>query len=172
MYDIMDTVIILRSYWESIKDLPDDKRLFFLESIIEYGLNGIEPTLTGLEKSLWVSMKSSVDANIRRYNTSVENGRKGGAPKGNKNAKKQPELTQNNPIQPETTKNNLNKDKDKDKDIDKDMNINKDIDKESSRENLFKHIPGFVQSINVKPDTDSLEDVDKYIESLFQSKLS
>jgi hypothetical protein len=113
----MDTVIILRSYLESIKDLPDDKRLFFWESIIQYGLNGVEPTVNGLEKSLWVSIKSSMDSNIRRYNTSVENGKKGGAPKGNKNAKKQPETTQNNPIQPKTIKNNLNKDKDKDMDI-------------------------------------------------------
>lgn len=166
----MDTVIILRSYWESIKDLPDDKRLFFLESVIEYGLNGIEPTVTGLEKSLWVSIKSSIDANIRRYNTSVENGKKGGAPKGNKNAKKQPDSTQNNPIQPETTKNNLNKnkDKDKDKDIDKDMDKNKDMD---IREKIFKNIPGFIESMNINTKTESLDEVDDYIDKLFQSKL-
>jgi hypothetical protein len=164
----MDTVIILRSYWESIKDLPDDKRLFFWESIIQYGLNDIEPTVTGIEKSLWVSIKSSMDSNIRRYNTSVENGKKGGAPKGNKNAKKQPETTQNNPIQPKTTKNNLNKDKDKDKDIDKDMDKNKDMD---IREKIFKNIPGFIESININPKTESLDEVDDYIDKLFQSKL-
>lgn len=167
----MDTVIILRSYWESIKDLPEDKRLFFLESIIEYGLNGIEPTLSGLEKSLWVSTKSSIDANIRRYTASVENGKKGGAPKGNKNAKKQPDSTQNNLIQPKTTKNNLNKDKDIDKDIDKDKNMNKDIDKELDRKNLFKQIPGFIESISIDPKTESLDEVDKYIQNLFDSKL-
>ena len=49
-----------------------------------------------------------------------ENGSKGGAPIGNKNASKQPK---NNRKQPKTTENKL-KDKDKDKYIDKDIDIN------------------------------------------------
>ncbi len=106
MSDKSNSVIILRSYWESIKDLPDDKQLLFLKTIIEYGMDNIEPEFTGMEKSFWIQIKTTIDSSIKRYNASVENGKKGGAPKGNNNAKKQPETTQEQPKstqeQPET----------------------------------------------------------------------
>lgn len=131
MSDKSNSVIILRSYWESIKDLPDDKQLLFLKSIIEYGMDNIEPEFTGMEKSFWIQIKTTIDSSIKRYNTSVENGKKGGAPKGNNNAKKQPETTQEQPKstqeQPKTRVNNLYKDKDKYKDVDKDMDKDKDV---------------------------------------------
>jgi hypothetical protein len=131
MSDKSNSVIILRSYWESIKDLPDDKQLMFLKSIIEYGMDSIEPEFTGVEKSFWIQIKTTIDNSIKRYNTSVGNGKKGGAPKGNNNAKKQPETTQEQPKltkqQPKTRVNNLYKYKDKDKDVDKYKDIDKDI---------------------------------------------
>ena len=140
MSDKSNSVIILRSYWESIKDLPDDKQLLFLKSIIEYGMNNIEPEFTGIEKSFWIQIKATIDSSMKRYNTSIENGKKGGAPKGNNNAKKQPETTQEQPKstqeqpkstiqQPETKVDNLYKDKDKDKykDVDKDKDVDKEV---------------------------------------------
>ena len=131
MSDKSNSVIILRSYWESIKGLPDDKQLLFLKSIIEYGMDSIEPEFTGIEKSFWIQIKATIDNSMKRYNTSIENGKKGGAPKGNNNAKKQPETTQEQPkstqeqpktteLQPETKVDNLYKDKDRYKDVDKD----------------------------------------------------
>ena len=142
MSDKSNSVIILRSYWESIKGLPDDKQLLFLKSIIEYGMDSIEPEFTGIEKSFWIQIKATIDNSMKRYNTSIENGKKGGAPKGNNNAKKQPETTQEQPKltqqQPKLTKqqpksrvDNLYKDKDKDKDkykdVDKDKNMYKEV---------------------------------------------
>ena len=133
MSDKSNSVIILRSYWESIKDLPDDKQLLFLKSIIEYGMDSIEPEFTGIEKSFWIQIKATIDNSMKRYNTSIENGKKGGAPKGNNNAKKQPETTQEQPKttiqQPETKVDNLYKDKDryKYKDVDKDKDVDKEV---------------------------------------------
>ena len=157
MKDNIDSVIILRSYWESIKDLPDDKQLLFLKSIIEYGMNSIEPEFTGIEKSFWIQIKATIDNSMKRYNTSIENGKKGGAPKGNNNAKKQPETTQEQPKttqeqpkttqeQPKTKVDNLYKDKYKDKDVDKDLYSYKDVNKdfveiditEGVNDNLFE----------------------------------
>ena len=136
MSDKSNSVIILRSYWESIKGLPDDKQLLFLKSIIEYGMDSIEPEFTGIEKSFWIQIKATIDNSMKRYNTSIENGKKGGAPKGNNNAKKQPETTQEQPkstqeqpktteLQPETKVDNLYKDKDRYKDVDKDKEVDK-----------------------------------------------
>ena len=134
MSDKSNSVIILRSYWESIKDLPDDKQLLFLKSIIEYGMNNIEPEFTGIEKSFWIQIKATIDNSMKRYNTSIENGKKGGAPKGNNNAKKQPKnnpitteiLPNNNPItteiQPTDKPKTTYKEKDKEKDNDKEIN--------------------------------------------------
>ena len=148
MSDKSNSVIILRSYWESIKDLPDDKQLLFLKSIIEYGMDNIEPEFTGMEKSFWIQIKTTIDSSIKRYNASVENGKKGGAPKGNNNAKKQPETTQEQPEttqeqpettqeQPETRIDNLYKDKDKDKDVDKDRYKDVDKDKDVNNNNIL-----------------------------------
>jgi len=136
MSDKSNSVIILRSYWESIKGLPDDKQLLFLKSIIEYGMDSIEPEFTGIEKSFWIQIKATIDNSMKRYNTSIENGKKGGAPKGNNNAKKQPETTQEQPkstqeqpktteLQPETKVDNLYKDKDRYKDRYKDKEVDK-----------------------------------------------
>ena len=150
MSDKSNSVIILRSYWESIKDLPDDKQLLFLKTIIEYGMDNIEPEFTGMEKSFWIQIKTTIDSSIKRYNASVENGKKGGAPKGNNNAKKQSETTQEQPEttqeqpkstqeQPETRVDNLYMDKDKDvdmdKEVDKDMYV--DMDKDVNSNNIL-----------------------------------
>jgi hypothetical protein len=145
MSDKSNSVIILRSYWESIKDLPDEKQLLFLKSIIEYGMDNIEPEFNGIEKSFWIQIKTTIDSSMKRYNASVENGKKGGAPQGNNNAKKQPKSTQEQPEttqeqpkltkqQPKTRVNNLYKDKDKYKDVDKDKDMYMDKDKDVNRD--------------------------------------
>jgi hypothetical protein len=110
-------------------------------------MDSIEPEFTGIEKSFWIQIKATIDNSMKRYNTSIENGKKGGAPKGNNNAKKQPETTQEQPEttqeqpkttqeqpkttiqQPETKVDNLYKDKDKDKykDVDKDKDVDKEV---------------------------------------------
>jgi hypothetical protein len=86
--------------------------LKFYEAVNEYGLYGEDTEFEGIDAALWYGMKITVD-NCRGsyseyYETQSENGKKGGAPKGNSNAKK---TTQNNPNQPETTQINPNQPK-------------------------------------------------------------
>lgn len=45
-------------------------------------------------ETLFALMKPSLDSAAKRYNASVANGKKGGAPSGNSNAKKQPKNNQ------------------------------------------------------------------------------
>jgi hypothetical protein len=186
----MDSVIILRSYWEGIKHLPSETRQKFLESMVLYGLEGIEPEFEGLELSFWISIKSNMDSSIRRYNISVENGKKGGAPSGNSNAKKKTKTTQDNQEQTKTTQeqptvdseqptNNLNKDynlnKDSDLDSDKVIMISSNIEninKGTNTENLFKHIPGYTESLDIKLDEETLDELDRYLDEFLQSKMS
>ena len=74
------------SYYEGLKQVPEEYRLETYEAIMDYVFEGVEPSD---DASPWVQIvfkmaKPTIDSGL----TSKENGKKGGAPKGNKNAKK------------------------------------------------------------------------------------
>lgn len=107
----MKETFVLRTEWySSIEGLSMKDKSEILDAIFLYNLDReSEINLSSpLSKMCWNFIKPTIDYHTRRYNTSVENGKKGGAPKGNSNAKKQPK---NNPIQPlvnfEQPENNL-----------------------------------------------------------------
>jgi len=86
---------------------------------------------------MWTNAQPLLDGDRERYTKRVEvnreNGKNGGAPKGNKNASKS---TENNQEQPKTTKRLIKQPKQPiDKDIDKDIDIDIDIDKDIEIEN-------------------------------------
>lgn len=123
--------VFLRSYYDAINDfdLTPEQKGIFLDALFQYVFDGVEPQFEkGIYKGCWTLIKPTLDNSINRYRTSVENGKKGGAPKGtepwNKGKKSEPKanllLTENEP----NTK--LNKDKEKDKEKEKDMDINMD----------------------------------------------
>lgn len=101
-----------------------------LEAIINYGLYGTIPeNLPPVLLALFNTMKFSIDKAQKRYDASVKNGKRGGAPKGNKNAEKQPknnlETTQEQPeFNPETTKNNLNENENVNANVNENVNEN------------------------------------------------
>ena len=97
-----------RSFYEAIKELPRDIQGEVYTAIMEYGLNGITTeNLKPLARSIFTLIKPILDFGNRQY----ENGLKGGAPKGNSNAKKQPK---NNPkTTQKQPKNNPNKEREK-----------------------------------------------------------
>ena len=110
-----DSFVMYRSYIETARKLPADKQLAFYNWLIDFALDGSEPDFSEESPEMCFALdlvfgqiKESVSASIKRYETCVENGKRGGAPRGNQNAKK------NNPKQPEKQprkqpENNLNK---------------------------------------------------------------
>lgn len=72
-----DSVLFYRSFWEAIRELDPEGQAKLLKAILEYGLDGIEPEINGVERALFCLMRPQIDANNRRY----ENGRGGGRPK-------------------------------------------------------------------------------------------
>lgn len=122
-----DTFIFYRSFKESMSDLSDKDKLIMYEAISDYSLDLKEPKLTGFPKALFSLIRPILDTNIQRW----KNGRKGGAPIGNLNAKKQPKNNQ------KTTEKQPNKDKDVNKD--KEYNIkNVNIEDKSSNNGADK----------------------------------
>ena len=76
-----DSFVFYRSFFDSLKELPDEQQLKFYQAITEYALDDTEPDFTGLEKSLFTQIKFSLDEANRRYEESRLNGKKGGRPR-------------------------------------------------------------------------------------------
>lgn len=118
-----DTFIFYRSFKESMSDLSDADKLIMYEAITDYSLDMKEPELTGFPKALFSLIRPFLDANIQRW----ENGRKGGAPKGNKNNRFSKSTTE---VQPKYNQSTTEVQANKDKNVNKDKN--KDINKENT----------------------------------------
>lgn len=105
--------VYYRGFYEALGKLPDEEHFLMYKAVCRYALYGEEPQFEDVHMHIvFDMMREQLDANQRRY----ENGKKGGAPKGNKNAQKdgaQPKTTENNQEQPKE------KDKEKEKDKDK-----------------------------------------------------
>ena len=87
-----DSFVFYRSWHEAIKTLPAEVQGEIYTAIFEYSLYGNETHDMGkIASAIWTLIRPQLDANRARY----ENGRKGGeygkhggAPMGNKNAKR------------------------------------------------------------------------------------
>lgn len=109
-----DSFIFYRSFYEALQEVDDNTQLNVIKAIIELALNQKETELSGISKALFTLIKPQVIANNRRY----ENGKKGGAPKGNQNANKtQPknnlETTKKQPNENVNVNENLNENENK-----------------------------------------------------------
>lgn len=115
-----DTIIFYREWWEALKDADERVRLEVYAAIMEYSFAGKLPNLKQNAGTVFALIRPQLDRDAKKYKAQAENGARGGAPKGNNNAKKNnPKTTQK---QPKTTQNNPNVDVDVDVDIDVDIN--------------------------------------------------
>lgn len=86
-----ESFVFYRSFLEAIEQIPGKlRKAQAYKVIVEYGLNGIEPKepTDCVVKIIFTQAKPQIDASNKRHNNCVENGKKGGAPKGNTNAQK------------------------------------------------------------------------------------
>jgi hypothetical protein len=79
-----ETFVMFRSNIDVIKKLPTDaEKLEMLYAIANYSMTGIVPQFKSLTCELiFISIRPNIDSVNKRYTASVENGKKGGAPKG------------------------------------------------------------------------------------------
>lgn len=77
-----DSFVFYRSFAEVISMIPDaEQQIILLNALIEYGLNGTEPDLQYPLSAMFKQMTLSIAGAQKRYQASVENGKKGGRPK-------------------------------------------------------------------------------------------
>ncbi len=80
-----ESFVFYKSFSEAISDCPENVQLSLYKSITEYVFESKQPNFTDtFAKVVWRLIRPQLDANLRRR----ENGCKGGAPNGNKNARK------------------------------------------------------------------------------------
>ena len=82
--------VFYKSFYEAIEKLEriEDKCIIY-QAICNYSFYDVEPNLDGVTGIIWTLIKPQIDANIKKRIDS----KKGGAPKGNSNARKQPKTT-------------------------------------------------------------------------------
>lgn len=121
-----DSFVFYRSFYESFKEIEEKGvKVEIIEAICEYCLNGEKIEFqSDVAKALFIAIKPTLDKAINRYKASVENGKKGGRPKKNKNLEK--------------PNNNLYVDVDVDDDVDINNNIScpNELDELPNNKNL------------------------------------
>lgn len=98
-----NSFVFYETFESVIEELPEEMQLKFYKYITQYGLHGIEPEVTGIEKAIWTQIQFAIDQAQNRRKRAIENGNKGGRPnkketKNNPNeTQKNQTITQNNP---------------------------------------------------------------------------
>ena len=83
-------LIIFPSFFEALDTLEDDDRHEIYDKTFRWFFKGESPTFSKPTlQTILTLMKPNIENTKNRYMASVENGKKGGAPKGNQNAKKE-----------------------------------------------------------------------------------
>ena len=97
-----ESMIFYASWWESIKELPVVVRNEVLNTVVEYGIEGVMTSEQGqMTKAIMALIKPQIDANNQKYENGCkggEYGALGGRPKKpQQNPKETPEKPQENP---------------------------------------------------------------------------
>lgn len=80
-----DSFVFYRSFYEATKKFDYETLGKFYQALCEYALNQKEPQFENpMLEAIFVLVRPNVDANYHKWLNSL----KGGAPKGNQNAKK------------------------------------------------------------------------------------
>ena len=104
-----NSFVFYETFESVIEELPEEMQLKFYKYITQYGLHGIKPEVTGIEKAIWTQIQFSIDQAQNRRKRAIENGNKGGRPnktetENNPNeTQKNQTITENNP---DITENN------------------------------------------------------------------
>ena len=105
-----ENFLLKKNQGEIFEALEDSEAGKLIKGIFKY-VNTGDSGLEGSLKAIFISIKIEIDNNEKKYKERCEtnkiNGAKGGAPKGNKNAKKEKTIENNQTVE-KTTENNMN----------------------------------------------------------------
>ena len=111
-----ESFVFYQSFYEALKELPDDVRLKLYDMISVYALTGEEVECSGIERAVFSLIKPQIKANNQRYLNgcnAAEMGARGGRPRKpqenpNDNPEETPRKPQNNPKKTPNENDNVN----------------------------------------------------------------
>lgn len=62
-----DSIVFYRSFYDAIKNIPDNDRLMIYDAIMEYSMYDVDPNLEGIPLAVFLLVKPQIDANNKRY---------------------------------------------------------------------------------------------------------
>lgn len=152
-----DNFLLKKNQGEIFEALEDSEAGKLIKGIFKY-VNTGDSGLEGSLKAIFISIKIEIDNNEKKYKERCEinkiNGAKGGAPKGNKNAKKE-KTTENNQTGEKTTENNMNNHIHIHNHLEDKKDNNRGMGEEEEKEETFKsdgkiHFAEFVTMTNAE----------------------
>ncbi|MDR1315372.1 MAG: DUF6291 domain-containing protein [Spirochaetales bacterium] len=90
---LLSSFIFCETTFKQINDLPENLRLKFYEAVTNYGIYNIEPHFTGLENTIWISMKDIIDTTKAKRKVKQKAGKAGGEAKRDKAENKRAKQT-------------------------------------------------------------------------------
>lgn len=121
-----NSFVFYASFYEAISVLPLDSQARIYDAIFKFAFEDVEAELDGVDLAVFLLVKPQLLANRVKY----ENGCKGGAPKGNQNARKKTTEKQSKNNQDTTDrqpKNNQRQTKTQPNDKQKQPNVNDNV---------------------------------------------
>ena len=131
-----------RSYAEAIELLPVSMQLLAYKSVIAFALDAKEPDeelLPQRLRMLWKIILPNLEADRRRFS----NGCKGGAPKGNQNARKDNQETTENQPPNNQESSNVNEDVN----VNENVNVKRGGEEASPRAQKLRFVPPTIDEI-------------------------
>jgi hypothetical protein len=148
----IESFVFYKSFYDAVEGLQtNDEKLKMYNAIFEYCLFEVEPKFDGVLKIIWTLIKPQLDSNIKKR----ENGKLGGAPRGNKNAKKQPKTTivdleNNHRLNEKQPNDNVN------------VNVNDNV---NDNVNVNENYSTYMKSLNIDFNQNEEDELDKWLSS-------
>jgi hypothetical protein len=144
-----ESFVFYASFYEAIKELPDNTQLELYAAICKYSLYGELPELSPISKALFTAIKPNIDKAAARYVASVENGKKGGRPPKKETQTKpsgNPAKPNNNPDITQTKPSeNLNVYVDVNDNVDD--NVNADVESKADKPQRSRFTPPTLEEV-------------------------
>ncbi len=153
--NMLDKFVVLLEWTNAWSDLTDEEMGILFRKFISHAKGEDIKIENRVVNQSWLSKVNDIDRMTAKYVKDIEYGKTGGAPKGNKNASKQPKTTQEQPKttqeqplnNPETTPKqpiniNINKSKNKSKNI-----IDNEVDANRKNINLDSKVKASINHI-------------------------
>lgn len=120
-----ESFVFYKSFYDAIKQIPEEYQLELYNAILGYSLEGEEPNnLSNIASAMFTLIKPNIDSSKRKYEANINNGKMGGRPKKDKTDDNPNETQEKSNQNPNKTQEKPNQNLNEDDDVNEDDNVN------------------------------------------------